>query len=255
MGRIKSFLAGYLIVEVLDTKEEMGYAAALDSAARINKIIASKGSVNAVFAAAPSQNEFLEHLITMDIDWSKVNAFHLDEYIGLDKDAPQGFGNFLYRAIFSKVKMASVNYIGCNNSDPQAAAKCYSDLLEKNKPDIVFMGIGENGHLAFNDPHVTDFDDPLRVKVVELDNICRTQQVNDGCFKSLEEVPKYAITLTISTIIEIPEAVVVVPGPSKSNAIYNTLNENIAPACPATILRRHKNAVLYTDREGGSKVI
>ena len=247
MSKILDITAGSLLVKAFDNREEMGKQAAEDAAARMNRMIADKGVVNAVFAAAPSQNEFLAALLKHDIDWTKVKAFHMDEYIGLPKDAPQGFGNFLREAIFSKAPFMEVNYLNGQAEDPQAECERYAALLEANPPDIVFLGIGENGHLAFNDPGVADFSDPHKVKVVNLDETCRNQQVNDGCFVSFGDVPQTALTLTMSMIMDIKETVVIVPGSTKKDAITGTVLGEISTDCPASILRQHENSVLYLD--------
>jgi len=247
--------ADMLKVKVFDTSDAMGMDAALNAARLLNSYIKQKGSVSAVFAAAPSQNQFLYHLLKQDIDWTKVNAYHMDEYIGLDEKAPQGFGNFLKEAIFDRVPFASVNYINGQAKNPEEECKRYAKLLKNNKPDIVFLGIGENGHLAFNDPSVADFNDPLLVKVVELDPVCRNQQVNDGCFNSMEEVPTHAITLTMSMLFGISEALVIVPGPTKRKAVYDTVKGEISTKCPASVLRTHKNAVLYADAKSAADLI
>ena len=200
-----------------------------------------------IFAAAPSQNDVLKALADdPEIPWNRVNAYHMDEYVGLAPDAPQGFGNFLRDHIFGLVPMKSVNYID-PTEDPEVEAERYGALLEKNPTDIVVLGIGENGHIAFNDPPVADFNDPKWVKVVELDPVCRNQQVNDGCFKSIDEVPTHALTLTCPTLTRAPYMFCIVPAPTKAKAVYATVRGEIGEHCPATILRRHDNAVLYLD--------
>lgn len=247
--------AGLLNIKAYDAREEMGMEAAKDAAARINAIIKNKRNANAVFAAAPSQNEFLKYLRDYDIDWNKIRAFHMDEYIGLQADAPQGFGRFLRKAIFSRVPFLEVNYLNGQAIDPEAECERYSKLLTDNPPDIVFLGIGENKHLAFNDPMVADFNDPYKVKVVKLDSICRNQQVNDGCFEKIEDVPKIALTLTMSMIMSIPEAIIIVPGTTKKDAVRDTVSGNISTSCPASILRKHKSAVLYLDKDSAEYLL
>lgn len=255
MSILLDTMAGMLKVKTYDTADAMGMEAAKNAAGLLNNYIREKGFVSAVFAAAPSQNEFLQHLLEQDIDWTKVHAYHMDEYIGLPSDAPQGFGNFLKAAIFGRVPFASINYINGQSEDPEEECKRYSSLLSVNKPDIVFLGIGENGHLAFNDPAVADFNDQLMVKVVELDNICRNQQVNDGCFQRIEDVPTHALTLTMSMLTSISEALVIVPGPRKRKAVHDTVKGEISTKCPASILRTHKSAVLYTDAKSAADLL
>ena len=206
-----------------------------------------------IFAAAPSQNEVLAALANdKEIPWNRVNAFHMDEYIGLSADAPQGFGNFLRAAIFGVAPFKSVNYINISATDADAECERYSKLLEENPTDIVVMGIGENGHIAFNDPPVADFNDKKKVKPVALDEICRQQQVNDGCFATIDDVPKTAITLTCPTLFLGDYLFCIVPAPTKANAVKATVCGEIGEACPATILRRHKSAVLYLDPDSSA---
>ena len=256
MSTIKEMQVDKLKVKVYETRKAMGVGAAKEAAAKIKELISSKGEINIIFAAAPSQNEFLDSLISdKEIDWSKINAFHMDEYVGIAKDAPQAFSNFLRDRIFSKVPFKSVNYIDVSAKDPEKECERYSALLKANPTDLVCMGIGENGHIAFNDPPVADFNDKKLVKVVELEQKCRQQQVNDGCFKTLNDVPVYALTLTIPTLMAGKYIFCMVPGKTKTEAVTNTVNDEISTACPATILRTHDNAVLYVDKDSGSGII
>ena len=242
-----------LEVKIFGSRDEMGQAAALDIREKILELLVRKQEINIVFAAAPSQNEVLEQLTAFDdIDWSRISAYHMDEYIGLPSDAPQGFGNFLKEHIFGKVDFKSVNYIDISAKDAEGECERYASLLKEHPVDIVVMGIGENGHIAFNDPPVADFKDPKAVKTVLLDEICRRQQVNDGCFEKLDDVPKTAITLTVPTLVSANYLFCIVPAKTKANAVYSTLNFDISEKCPASILRRHENAVLYLDSDSSS---
>lgn len=249
---IKEFTKDNLQVKIYESRPEMGAGAAEMLITKINQLLKEKESVNVIFAAAPSQNEFLAALKQAQIDWTRINAFHMDEYVGLNDDAPQRFGNFLKQAIFEQVPFKSVNYLNGNNPDIEAECQRYSDLLRKNPTDIVCMGIGENGHLAFNDPPVADFNDSQLVKKVELDFTCRQQQVNDGCFAALGEVPTHALTLTIPALMAGKFIYCVVPGPTKAEAVFNTLNKDIIEQYPSTILRKHANAILYLDKLSSS---
>lgn len=242
-----------LVVRVFETRSEMGLEAAKDVEKRLKQIINKKGEATVVFAAAPSQNELLEELLKCDIEWNRVRALHMDEYIGLSKEAPAGFGNFLRRAIFDRVSFKEIHYLADAGDNEETACATYSAILEKYPPDLILLGVGENGHLAFNDPPVADFNDPKKVKVVELDEVCRNQQVNDGCFPTLEDVPTHAMTLTMSTIINAPETVVVVPGKLKANAIEAMLHGPVSTACPASVLRIHPASTLYLDKDSASK--
>ncbi len=250
---MKAFQKDKLKVEIYDTRAGMGNAAARDIKAKIAQLLAEKGEINMIFAAAPSQNEVLAALADDgQIEWNRVNAYHMDEYIGLSADAPQGFGNFLKAHIFGRASFKSVHYIDCTASDPEKEAARYEKLLGDNPPDIVVMGIGENGHIAFNDPPVADFKDARGAKVVKLDEVCRNQQVHDGCFARLEEVPEYAITLTVPTLVSAPWLFCIVPAKTKANAVKECLTGEIGEHCPASVLRLQENAVLYLDGDSAS---
>lgn len=256
MAIIKEFQSDKLKVKVFATRQEMGTVAARDMSIVLKDIIDKKGQANIIFASAPSQNEFFNSLVQIEgIEWEKVNAFHLDEYIGLVEDASQGFGNFLRDKIINKVTFKSVNLLNGNAENLQDELKRYTDLIKKNPADIVCIGIGENGHIAFNDPHVAFFDDPQIVKIVELEDRCKNQQVNDGCFSKIEEVPTHALTLTIPAIMSGKHLFCMVPGKTKVDAVTNTIKGDIEEACPASILRTHERAIMYTDKDSGSGIL
>ncbi len=247
---MKTFKQDKLTVEIYENRVLMGQAAARDIKEKIAQLLSAKAEINIIFAAAPSQNDVLKALAEdKEIEWDRVNAYHMDEYIGLDKDAPQGFGNFLKDHIFGLAPFKSVNYIDITAQDPEKEAQRYGKLLEKNPTDIVIMGIGENGHIAFNDPPVADFKDKKTVKPVKLDEVCRQQQVNDGCFESIDKVPTHALTLTVPTLMKAPWVYCIVPVKTKANAVKETLCGSIDEHCPASVLRTHNNAKLYLDNE------
>lgn len=242
-----------LEVKIFATRAEMGAVAALEIKQTFCELLAKKQQINVIFAAAPSQNEVLASLVAdKDIEWSRINAYHMDEYIGLAADAPQGFGNFLRAHIFDHVPFASVNLIDCSAPDAEAEANRYGQLLDDNLADVVVMGIGENGHIAFNDPPVADFCDPKTVKVVKLDEICRGQQVHDGCFASIDDVPTHALTVTVPALTRAPYLFCIVPAPSKAWAVKETLTGSIDEHCPASVLRKHDHAILYLDRDSAA---
>ena len=242
-----------LEVRIFDTRAEMGAAAALDIKRKFCELLAEKQQINVIFAAAPSQNEVLAALgADGEIDWSRIHAYHMDEYIGLAADAPQGFGNFLRAHLFDHVPLASVNLIDVTAKDADAEAVRYGQLLDQNLADVVVMGIGENGHIAFNDPPVADFCDAKTVKAVKLDEICRNQQVNDGCFASIDQVPTHALTVTVPALTRAPYLFCIVPAPAKAWAVRETLTGSIDEHCPASVLRTHDNAVLYLDRDSAA---
>ena len=233
----------------------MGAAAALDVAKRLRVLAQSQDEIRVVFPAAPSQNEFLRALIVQeDLPWQRVTAFHMDEYLGLPADAEQLFGHFLRERLFDRVPLKQVHYLDPEPEDIQAECSRYATLLQKAPIDLVCLGIGENGHLAFNDPPVADFDDPAVVKAVELDEVCRQQQVNDGAFPRFDAVPTHALTLTIPALLASKSCIAVVPGPTKTKAVAATLQGPIATSCPASILRRHSDATLYLDSDAAAQV-
>jgi glucosamine-6-phosphate deaminase len=238
-----------LRVNVYANRQALGEAAGQDVADKIRQLQATKPSLRMIFAAAPSQNETLATLAAAkEIDWSRITAFHMDEYIGLSEDAPQRFGRFLRNRLFDLVKPGTIHLIDSSNTI-QDEARRYGALLREAPIDIVFLGIGENGHIAFNDPPVADFNDPLTIKAVQLDDACRQQQVNDGCFTSLAAVPAQALTLTIPTLMSGAHLFCAVPGATKRQAVARTLNGPISTQCPSTILRTHPDCTLYVDQD------
>ncbi|MBB6734309.1 glucosamine-6-phosphate deaminase [Cohnella zeiphila] len=243
-----------LKIRVYENRRELGKAAGDAVAGRMRELLAKQPGVRMIFAAAPSQNEFLETLAAAeDIDWSRVTAFHMDDYIGLPENAPQRFSRFLQDRLFRLVHPGTVRLIDCS-APIEAECARYGRLLREAPIDIVCLGIGENGHIAFNDPPVADFADPETVKAVELDDACRTQQVNDGCFPSFGDVPTHALTLTIPTLTGARHLFCMVPGQTKRNAVKETLEGPISAACPATILRRHPDCTLFVDADSYAEV-
>jgi len=248
----KCYFADALQVSICPTRAEMGKEAAVDFAACVKKLLEEKEFIRVVFAAAPSQNDFLDAIVSdASIDFSRIDAFHMDEYIGLPADAPQGFGNFLRRGIFDRREFRSVSYLA-GEGTAEELCKAYTEKLAQAPIDIVCMGIGENGHIAFNDPHVADFNDPHAVKVVSLDDTCRQQQVNDGCFAAFDLVPTHAITLTIPTLASAKYHFCMVPTALKAPAVKATVEGPISETCPATVLRNLPGSVLYLDDAAAS---
>ena len=234
----------------------MGRAAAEEVA----RAIADRQAVApVVFAAAPSQDEFLAALVAYrGIDWSRVVAFHMDEYLGVGPDHRASFRRYLQERLFRLAGLDEqrLRLIPGEETDrPLRTALAYEQRLLDEPTDIVCAGIGENGHLAFNDPPVADFLDPVLVKVVRLDAACRRQQLNDGCFDVLEDVPTHAYTLTIPALMAAQVVSVVVPGPRKAEAVLATIRGPIGESCPSTALRNHPGAVLHLDRESAKFLI
>ncbi|MEL7587577.1 MAG: 6-phosphogluconolactonase [Prolixibacteraceae bacterium] len=251
----KEFYVDQLHVYASDTRLEMAEHAALKAGKAIISMLQSKKTLNIIFAAAPSQNEFLEALTGQpEIEWQRINAFHMDEYIGLSENAPQSFGAFLNERIFTKVPFKSVHLINGQKSAPEGECVRYSKLLQTFPPDMVFMGIGENGHIAFNDPHVALFNDPESIKIVDLDLVSRVQQVHDGCFSNLNEVPHRALTLTIPALMRAEKIFCIVPATTKAQAVFNTLNQPVIEKYPSTILRTHASAELFLDADSAALI-
>lgn len=244
-----------LQTKIYSTRKIMGACAAKDVADKIVSLLKEQQEIRMIFAAAPSQNDLLANLIqNKEIDWSRITAFHMDEYLGLEETAPQRFGNYLKDHIFGKVTFKQVNYLNPAANSPDEEIERYSALLKEAPIDIICMGIGENGHIAFNDPPVADFNDPDVVKVVELDQVCRQQQVNDGCFETIDDVPEKALTLTIPTLYAGKNLFIVVPGPTKAKAVHGTLSGIFSTNCPASILTIHSSAILYLDKDSAKLV-
>jgi len=244
-----------LNIKIFDSRQKMGENAAEMVADKIRELLEIKENINIIFASAPSQNEFLAALsLEKGIAWERVNAFHMDEYVGLPNDAPQNFGNFLKVKLFDKIPLKSAFYINGNAPDIEQECNRYAQLLTEYPADIICMGIGENTHIAFNDPFVADFNDPLLVKKVALDFASRQQQVNDKCFDTLNEVPEDAITLTVPALLRAKFAYCIVPGHKKAEAIYHTVNEEISEEFPSTILRNHPDIILFIDKDSSGKL-
>ncbi len=256
---IAEFTVEALKVAVYEDRPALGRAAAVDVIRAIAERIAMAGRANVVFAAAPSQNELLASLVAeKEIDWSRVHAFHMDEYLGLDSDHPASFRRYLNEHLFRLVGIVpdQTHLIPGEQAErPLQICLTYESLLLAHPTDVVCAGIGENGHLAFNDPPVADFLDPVLVKVVRLDPPCREQQVHDGCFEGIDAVPTHAYTLTVPALLRAATVAVVVPGPRKAEAVLHTLRGPFAESCPATALRRHAGATLYLDRESARLVL
>ena len=242
-----------LKVEIHPDRAAMGAAAARRASTVLRETIAAKGKARVILASAPSQDELLAGLTSAPgIDWSKVTIFHMDEYIGLPERDAATFRNYQRQHVLSHVHPAEFHGMRGEDPDPIAESLRYSRLLEEAPVDLVCMGIGENGHIAFNDPPVADFHDPSSVKVVALDDLCRQQQVNDGCFPDFDSVPRQALTLTCPALMAGKALVCVVPGPRKAAAIWSTLHAPVSTECPATILRSHPDVVLYLDLASAS---
>ncbi len=253
---IKSFTTTSLKTDVFSDREEMGRAAARYVVDHLQQLLATHEEVRIVVGSAPSQDEFFAHLITeaqfSKLDWSKVVVFHMDEYIGLTADHPQSFRKYQQEHFISKVPLKAFHAIQGEAQNPLKECRRLEALLKQKPINLACCGIGENGHLAFNDPAVANFNDPHLVKIVEMDDLCRQQQVNDGCFPSLESVPTHAITLTLKVFSDAEMLSCVVPASTKAKAVAATLNGPISTACPATLMRRHADARLFLEPDSAA---
>lgn len=250
----KLFRKENLVVEVCADRAELGRRAGADAADAIRDAIAANGEARVIFAAAPSQNETLDALCAApDVDWTKVVALHMDEYVGLPIGSEARFSWYLKKHCFERLPFKAVYYLDEEKGeDTETLLKRYMEILAQGPVDVVCMGIGENGHVAFNDPPVADFNDPLPIKVVELDDVCRNQQVNDGCFPNFDATPTHALSLTVPTLARAKRQICAVPGKLKAAAVRRTLDGPVATECPATILRTLPAATLYVDADSFS---
>jgi glucosamine-6-phosphate deaminase len=237
-----------LQAQIYPTRGALGRAAARDVAERMRLLLTEQAKIRMVFAAAPSQNEFLAALCEESgLEWQRVEAFHMDEYVGLGANVLRSFARFLRERLFDRVRPGRVEYLNGEAPDPQIECDRYAALLREAPLDIVCAGIGENGHMAFNDPHVADFQDVQMVKLVQMDEACRLQQVHDGAFPDLESVPARALTMTMPALMSGRWIYCMVPGPTKTEAVRRTCTGEVSEACPATLMRRHAQAILYLD--------
>ncbi len=244
-----------LEVRRFSDRQAAGRAGAEIAAAIIRDTIARDGKMAIVFASAVSQDPFLAALREQPgIMWDRITAFHMDEYAGMSGDHPASFRRFLQERLFDHVPVAAFHQLEGEARDPDAECRRYAGLLQEAKPSLVIMGIGENGHLAFIDPPVCDFNDPCDVRPVDLDDVCRMQQVHDGAFARFEDVPARALSLTVPLFLRIPRALVFVNGEHKSAAVNAAVEGPITEACPASALRRHPAAILFLDPAAASRL-
>lgn len=242
-----------LSVDVRETAAASGAAAGIDAADAIRRSISDHGRARVIFASAPSQEAMLSTLVAQpDIDWSRVEGFHMDEYLGLPTEHPQAFGPWLVERL-STVDVGRFERIRSEGA-AKAEVERYSGLLREAPIDVVCMGIGVNGHIAFNEPHQSDFDDQRLVRTIELDLASRQQQVDDDCFAALDDVPTQALTLTIPALLSATEIICTVPGEHKSAAVERALQGPIDESCPASVLRTHDSVRMHLDSAAASRL-
>ncbi|MHB8302353.1 MAG: glucosamine-6-phosphate deaminase [Acidobacteriaceae bacterium] len=253
--KVQHFQVEKLKIEIHPTREAVGAAAGRAAADALMELGRRQESIGVIFATGASQVEFLRALVAIPgLPWPQIRGFHMDEYIGLPDDHPASFRRYLREKLTQRVQMQEFHEVDGTAQDPEQVCRDYSEALRAANPQLCFLGVGENGHLAFNDPPVADFDDPLDMKVVSLDTVCRQQQAAEGWFSSLERVPERAITLTIPTLFRVPRLIVPVPGCRKAHIVRRALEEPISTNCPATLLRTHRDATIYLDRESAAEL-
>lgn len=239
-------------VKVFDSKRELGEAAARDAAEIIRAAVAERGEARVVAATGASQFDFLDALKREEgIDWSKVTFFHLDEYVGLPELHPASFRKYLRERLAEPVRPGAFHFIDGEAADPREECRRLGELISQAEVDVAFVGIGENGHLAFNDPPA-DFETEEPYLVVNLDEACRRQQVGEGWFRGIDEVPHQAVSMSIRQILKARRVVCVVPDRRKAEAVRDCLELEVSPLRPASALRLHEGARLYLDRESAS---
>jgi glucosamine-6-phosphate deaminase len=235
---------------ILETKQELGKEAALRGASLIRKAIAEKGEANIIVATGASQFEMLGELVKEDIDWSVVTAFHLDEYIGIPETHPASFRKYLRERFAELVPLKAFNYVN-GDVEPYQECKRLGDLISRHPIDVAFVGIGENGHLAFNDPPA-DFETEEAYLVVNLDDECRRQQLGEGWFNTFDDVPEQAISMSVRQIMKSKSIICSVPDKRKAVAVKHTLEDPISPLIPASVLRQHEAAWIFLDKAAAS---
>jgi glucosamine-6-phosphate deaminase len=249
------FKVDALNVEVHPNSKSCGHAAAENASQAISKLCKIQDVVGVVFATGASQMDTLDSLVNrQEVCWDKIVGFHLDEYVDLDQDHPASFRKYLRQNLTSRVPIRKFFEIDGNAPDPDSFCLAYAEQLREADPQLCLLGIGENGHLAFNDPGVANFQDPCEMKAALLDSACRKQQAAEGWFQTWEDVPDRALTLTIPTIMHIPKLILSVPGQRKAEIVRRTFHEAISEQCPATILRTHPDATLFLDSESAAQL-
>jgi glucosamine-6-phosphate deaminase len=252
---VKHFKVGTMKLEIHTSRKAAGAAAARATADALKERGLASDSIGVIFATGASQVDTLDALTGIEnLPWSKVCGFHLDEYVGISTEHPASFRRYLREKLTQKVKLKEFWEIDGNDSNLGQVCLDYAEKLSGADPQLCLLGIGENGHLAFNDPSAADFSDSLNVKTVQLDPVCRQQQAAEGWFKRFQDVPERAITLTIPAIFRVPKLIVSVPGSRKAKIMRRTLEEPIAPTCPSSILRTHPDVTVYLDIDSAAEL-
>jgi glucosamine-6-phosphate deaminase len=249
----RAFTVDELTVRVAGDVSELARDAAAEAADALRAAISARGEANVMLATGTSQLVFLSQLVEEGgIDWARVRAFHMDEYIGIGPAHPASFQRYMRERVAAKLPVKEFHYLTGDTENAEAEAQRYAKLLRDYPLDLCCCGIGENGHLAFNDPQVADFEDPRDVKIVGLDEASRRQQVGEGHFSSIDDVPTQAITVTIPALLRAGRALAIVPEQRKARPVRDALRGPVSTDCPASILRRCSHATLFLDRESAS---
>ncbi len=253
-GTFQEFSAGTAHVQVYQTAEQVGWAAAVRAAELIREAIARKGKARVIGATGNSQIPVVNALAHQELNWQAVELFHMDEYAGMKSDHPSSFRHWIKTRLADKVHPGKTHYLEADASDLEAELSRYSKLLTEAPIDLAFVGFGENGHIAFNDPPVADFKDPKMVKVITLDDACRQQQAGEGHFADVASVPKEAATITCPGLFRANAWVCCVPEGRKAEAVKNALEGPISETCPASLVRRHPRAFVYLDADSAARL-
>ena len=254
-AQTKYLQVGTMKIEIHPSSKAAGVAAARAASNALKELGKTRDSIGVIFATGASQLSTLDALTVIDnLPWNKISGFHMDEYVGIADDHSASFRRYLRERLTQKVQMKDFFEIDGSAPDPEQTGREYGERLRSADPQLCLLGIGENGHLAFNDPAIADFADPSDVKIVHLDDVCRQQQAAEGWFASVEEVATSAITLTIPALFRVPTLIVSVPGIRKAKIVRRTIEEPISTECPATILRTHPDATIYLDPESASEL-
>jgi glucosamine-6-phosphate deaminase len=248
--------AGTMKLEIHPSRKAAGVAAARAATQELRRLAKGENNIGVIFATGASQIDMLDELIsTPALPWDRILGFHMDEYVGLDENHPASFRRYMRDRLTSRIAMRRFLEIDGNAKDLDSFARDYIQHLNAAHPQLCLLGIGENGHLAFNDPAEADFNDPLPIKVVTLDDACRQQQVSEGWFATRDDVPRQALTLTIPALLRVPRLIATVPGTRKATAVRRTVQDPISTACPATILRTHPDVTIYLDPDSAAELI
>jgi glucosamine-6-phosphate deaminase len=249
---LQRFHSGEAHVEVHESSAQSGIAAAKKAAEIIRSAVANHGRARIIAATGNSQIPLVEALVRQDVDWTSVECFHMDEYVGMDPDHPSSFQYWIRTRLEEEVHPWKTHYLKGNTPDLEAEIRRYSDLLNLGPIDLAFVGFGENGHIAFNDPPVADFQDPQTVKMITLDDACRRQQAGEGHFPDVASVPLHALTITCTGLFRAKAWVCHVPDARKAESVKNALEGPVAENCPASLVRRHANSYVFLDSESAS---